>query len=129
MPFIFQEKLANIDRSNKRSDEFIHKMAIKTLDSLSPYSYLSSNDIKILPTSSYDPSFKDANPELSFTTYAIKKLDLTWFEVEHWLDKISLKDQWTFYLETESSILNIDERRRYYRRTDSIKSYISYKPK
>ena len=125
MPFIHRKKLANIDRSEKRDDELIDELAVKALDSLSkgspPYY------IEILPTNSNDPSFKDANPELSFTTYAIKKLALTWFEVEHWLDDISFQDQYKFYLET-SGIVNIDERRRYYQR-GFIRSHVVYKPK
>lgn len=122
---MYRRELANIDRSKKRNDKIIHELAVKTLDSLSqstpPYY------IRILPTNFNDPSFKEAHPELSFTTYAIKELDLTWFEVEHWLDEISLQDQYEFYLERGGSV-HIDERRKYYQR-DSIRSYIHYKPK
>ena len=120
-----RRKLANIDRSEKRNDNLINKLAIKTLDFLSQSS--PHNYIRILPTNFDDPSFKDANPELSFTTYAIKKLALTWFEIEHWLDEISLQNQDKFHLE-RGGIVHIDERRKYYQR-DFIRSHIFYRPK
>ena len=125
MPFMHRRKPANIARSEKRNNKIIHELAVKALDFLSqgspPYY------IRILPTNFDDPSFKDANPELSFTTYAVKELNLTWFEVEQWLDEISLQDQYKFYLERGGSVL-IDECRRYYQR-DFIRLHIFYRPK
>ena len=124
---MYKGKPANINRSEKRNDKLIEKLAVETLDFLSQDNF-PPHYIKILLTNLNDPSFKDANPELSFTTHAIKKLGLTWFEVEYWLDQISLQDQYRFNLET-GSLVNIDERRRYYQRKGFIRSQILYRPK
>ncbi len=125
MPFMHRHEPAKIDRTNKRDDDFIHENIVRALDHL--VTVKGDNYIKILPSHLPDPSFDKAPPEFSLTTYAIKKLCLSWFEVEHWLDEISLRDQWTFYLEIGS--IRIDERRRYYTRSNYVRSHVRYRPK
>lgn len=126
MPFIYHDQPAKIDRTNKRDNDLIHKNIVRALDHLSTLKR--DNLFKILPCNFWDPPFDRVPPEFSLTTYAIKELSLSWYEVEHWLDEISRRDQGMFYLEKDT-ILNIDERRRYYIRDICLRNIIHYRPK
>lgn len=126
MPFIYRHEPAKIDRTNKRGDDFIHENIVRALDHLSTLKR--DNWFKILPCNFWNPTFDKVPPEFSLTTYAIKELGLSWFEVEHWLDEISRRDRYMFYLETET-IVNVDERRRYYIRDICLRNIIHYRSK
>jgi len=110
MPFIYRGEPVNINRSKKRSDEFIHENMTKTVDDI--FHDSGSGYIKILPISSNDPPFDKANPKEFLTIHAIKDFGLSWFDVEHWLDFIAELNGYYF---NKTSRAYVDERRRYYR--------------
>jgi hypothetical protein len=110
MPFIYRGGIANIDRSLRRDDEFIHENMVKAMEDI--FHNLKSHYIRILPTSFKDPPFDEADPSKFLTLNATKILDLNLYEVEFWLDFIA--DEHGFHTDKTSSVY-IDERRRYYK--------------
>ena len=110
MPFVYRNRVASINRSTKRDDEFIHKRIIESLESISQSS--GSVFIMILPTRTNDPPFNQADPNKFLGLYATKILGLTLYEVEYWLDVI-VKD-YPIPLD-KCPRAYIDERRKYFR--------------
>jgi hypothetical protein len=128
MPFVYRNEPAKIDRSSKRSDEYIHENIMRALfevqdSSGRDYSRAGVKYVKILPVKEPDPTFKEAEPNKFLATYSIKELGLTWFEVEHWLDNISGIDIGRLQFDT-GSLCDVDERRRYYQKETPLRGMI-----
>lgn len=128
MPFIYRRKIANINRSSKRSDEFIHENVTKTLDDIFHSSKAHSHYIPITAIVFNDPPFDKADPKKFLTLYCIKFLGLSLYEVEHWLDNIAHNEPGKYYLD-KVSLVHIDERRRCYKYGDVYRSNICYRPR
>jgi len=111
MPFVYRRKPANIDRSRKREDEAINRCVEKAYGDISRAT--GSEYVKILPVGLKDPPLDKADPEKFLALYCTKILGLSMYEVEHWLDNMSLEQG--FYLGSLSSVY-FDERRKYYKR-------------
>jgi hypothetical protein len=125
MPFVYKRKPANIDRSVKRNDNEIHSAVLDSLGN-------TPRRILLLPVYYVNPPRDKADAKAYFALNLVKNFDLTWFEVEHWLDQISRSDRYMFQLENECAMF-VDERRRCYMRKepmqgDVIKCSIIYKP-
>jgi len=120
MPFIYRRDIANIDRSEKRDDDFIHENMMRGLEIIAKDS--GSNYIHIMPVRFKDPAFDKADPKKFLVLYAIKMLGLNLYEVEHWLDVIIENKGIS---RSRSSRPFIDERRRYFRQAHKRGSGLS----
>jgi len=112
MPFMYRRRIANINRSTKRSGDFIHEKIIKALDAILQTS--GSNYIPIVPTKFNDPPFDKADPNKFLALYTIKKLGLSLYEVEHWLDNHPVSDRQRTFSINRMPLPFADERRKYY---------------
>ena len=110
MPFIYRRKVANIDRSKKRDDDFIHEKMMKGLGFIAKDSGF--NYVQIIPIRFINPLFDKADPKKFLVLYATKVLDLTLYETEHWLDVIIENKGIS---RARGSRAFIDGRRRYFR--------------
>jgi hypothetical protein len=123
MPFIYREKPANINRSSKRDDSFIHENVVRAFGEVSSRGM--AGIAKILPIYTTDAPFEKNDPNEFLALYCTKLGGLSMYEVEHWLDNIACYEM-GFVLDRGISSVLVDQRKKYYKSNSSpiIKNYV-----
>lgn len=98
MPFVYREKIANIDRSSKRIDSEVNGLVIKSINDILIFNkglkFPSNTYIQILPFKTKDLRIKDV-AHMNFLALHATTNGLTWYEIEYWLDELCDK----FYID------------------------------